>query len=121
MSSLDAQDIFASGPHSFRPAAWQRKIETRSFPGLAGTLLVDMGIAGRTIHQAGRLCAPTHAALVAIIDAIEAFHDAQTHTLIDNHAQTYQPVLMEHFELSTPIQRGNGFWCDYTCRYLQLP
>lgn len=120
MSRIDGQDIFGSAPHSFRVGAWERKLDRRSFPGLAGEVLVDMGLDGRTIHQAGRLCAATPAALAAILDAIKGLLDARTHTLVDNHGQTYQPVLLVYFEPSTPIQHGNGYWCDYTCRYLQL-
>ena len=121
MSSLDGNDIFNSGPHSFRPLAWQRQIERRSFPGISGELVLDMGMRSRRIVQQGRLQADTASSLAELAAAIEQFADGQTHVLVDNHGQTHSPVILESFEPATPFQQGRGFWCDYVIQYLQLP
>jgi hypothetical protein len=121
MSSLDGQDLFSSGPHSILPGPWQRSLERRSFPGIDGELVLDMGLRARLIRQAGRLRASTAVQLAELIGAIEAFLDGQSHTLVDNHGLTYPGVVLEQFEPTTAMRRGRGFWCDYACRYLQLP
>ncbi|GAH00463.1 unnamed protein product [marine sediment metagenome] len=56
-----------------------------------------------------------------LISQIEALLDGSLHTLVDNHAQTYANVLVEHFEPTTPIRSGRGLWCEYFIRYRQLP
>jgi len=84
-------------------------------------LIVDMGIGARAIVQTGRLTAATCDGLSSSVAAIEAFIDGRTHTLVDKQGQTHSPVILEQFELTTPIRVGRAYWCDYTCRYLQLP
>ena len=121
MSSLDGNSIFSSGPHSFRPMAWQRQLQRRSFPGLDGELVLDMGMRSRRIAQQGRLQASSASLLTALVAAIEQFVDAQPHQLMDNNGQSYPKVILETFEPTTPLQQGRGFWCDYTLNYLQLP
>lgn len=121
MSSLDGQNLFASGPHTFRLGPWERRLERRALPGLTGEVVIDLGVRGRAIHQAGRLCAANRQALQAVLSAVEASLDGRTHTLVDGHGQSYGAVMLEQFELTGPIRQGRGFWCDYACRYLQLP
>ena len=77
MSSLDGSNIFSSGPHSFRPLAWQRQLQRRSFPGLDGELVLDMGMRSRRIVQQGRLQASSASSLAGLVAAIERFVDAQ--------------------------------------------
>jgi hypothetical protein len=121
MSSLDGNNLFSSGPHSFRPLAWQRQLQRRSFPGLDGELVLDMGMRSRRIVQQGRLQASSASSLAALVAAIEHLVDVQPHLLLDNYGQTYSKVILETFEPTTPFQQGRGFWCDYTVNYLQLP
>jgi hypothetical protein len=121
MSSLDEQDIFGSGPHSFRACSWERCVERRSFAGVDGELVLDMGMRSRLILQQGRLQGANAAAVQSPISQIEAFIDGGLHTLVDNHGQSYPNVLVERFEPTTPVLRGREFWCDYTITYRQLP
>lgn len=121
MSTLDGQHLFDSGPHTLRPLSWQRQLERRSFAGLDGELVLDMGMRSRQIVQQGRLQAQTAEILQAQLAAIEAFQDGLTHALTDNHNVSYSKVLLESFEPATPLNRGRGFWCDYTLTYRQLP
>jgi len=113
--------LFSSGPCSVRPTSWQRQIERRTFAGLHGELVLDLGGRSRTIVQQGRLQAATAAGLHAILDSIAAHADGAFHTLIDNHGLSYPRVLLESFEPTTPVARGQAFWCDYTLTWRQLP
>lgn len=121
MSLLDGQDVFGAGPHSFQPGSWRRAMVKRSFAGVDGELLIDLGMRSRGIVQKGRLSGETAAALQTILEQIEAFLDGATHSLEDNHGRTFAPVVMESFECNTPVVRGREFWCDYTISYTQLP
>jgi hypothetical protein len=121
VSTLDGTSLFSSGPHAFRCGSWERCLQRRSFPGVDGELLIDGGLRSRTITQTGRLQADAAAGVASQIAAIEAMIDGAPHTLVDNHGRRFNRVVMEHFELATPLTRGRGCWCDYTIRYRQLP
>ena len=120
MSSLDNNNIFSSGPHSFQVQSWQRQLERRAISGLDGELILDMGLRARQIIQKGRLQSQTAQSLSTLRQATENFIDGKTHTLVDNHGNSFANVVMEKFEM-TPVQTGCGFWCDYTITYWQLP
>ena len=121
MSSLDGQNLFGSGPHSIRPGTWSRAMQHRSFPGIDGELVLDMGLRSRQIVQTGRLQAGTASAIHTLMSAVETKLDGSTHALIDDLGRTYSAVLVEKFEPTTPVRRGQSFWCDYTIVYHQLP
>jgi hypothetical protein len=40
---------------------------------------------------------------------------------VDNHGRHYTNVLLEQFEMATPVRLGRAAWCDYTITYRQLP
>jgi len=121
MSSLDTQDLFGSGPCSFVPGSWERQIDWRGFAGLDGLVGIDMGLRSRRIVQQGRLQADTIQLLHQQISTIESMLDGKIHSLVDNRDQSYPRVVLEHFEQTSPIQTGRGFWCEYVIHYLQLP
>jgi hypothetical protein len=121
MSTLDALDLFGSGPCAFRAGPWERATVRRGFAGLDGELVLDLGLRSRAIVQTGRLQAATSQAMAAIIRSIESTADGRCHSLVDNHGQVYPRVIVEEFQPTTPTSRGRGFWCDYTIRYRQLP
>lgn len=121
MSLLDQQDVFGSGPHSIRPCSPQRHLDHRSFAGIDGELVLDMGLRGRQIIQQGRLQAATANDMNTLLAQIEALLDGKLHTLVDNHSRQYLRVLVESFEPSTPVRQGRSFWCEYTIGYRQLP
>jgi hypothetical protein len=121
VSSFGGHDLFGSGPHAIRPGSWERSQRWRGFAGLDGELVIDDGLRGRSIHQAGRLRADSASALRALIEDVEQLIDGRTHTLLDNHGHVYTNVLLESFEPQTPLQKGRSYWCDYTARYRQLP
>ena len=121
MSTLDGQDLFASGPHEVRVGSRKRQSVRRGFPGLDGELQLDLGERARAIVQTGRLAAVSAAELQALVQQIDAFVDGAAHTLIDEHGRTHANVLLESFEPTTPLAASRGAWCDYEIRYRQLP
>lgn len=116
MILLDDQPVFA-GPTSLRAAGRARRLEPRTFGGLSGELLVDLGAAPGRLHQTGRLQAETTADLRDQIERAESFLDGAPHTLTDPHGRTWPGCVMESFELTTPVRRGRGFWCESEARY----
>ena len=121
MSSFNGVDLFGAGPHSFSLNGWPRQQVRRSFAGIDGEAVVDMGRRSRVIDQAGRLEASTAGELEALIGQIETYADGQAYCLIDNHGLSCETVILEQFELDGPIHTGRCIWCNYTIRYRQLP
>jgi len=121
MSSLDGQDLFGSGPHSFRTGAWEQALQRRAIPGLDGELVLSQGRRSRVIAQTGRLQATSASGLASLVAQVEARCDGRTHALVDSAGRTFTNVILERFELTSPIQRGRGFWCEYSIQYRQLP
>ncbi len=121
MSSLDGQNLFGSGPHSFQEGAWDRALLRRGFAGVHGELVLDLGLRSRAIEQNGRLQAVCADDLRTLITQIEGFIDGQEHQLVGNFGQTYLRVVLEQFKPTTPIRLGRGYWCEYTIHYRQLP
>jgi hypothetical protein len=119
MITLDDQEIFSTGPCSLQPGPLQRNIERRTVSGLSGEIILDLGPASRTLILKGWLQAATKADLLQTINAIETFVDGQTHILIDSNNRTWPDVVLEQFEQTSPIQLGRGYWCEYSCQFLQ--
>ena len=119
--TIDAMDLFSPGPAGLRAHSWQRQLERRTFPGLAGEMVLDLGARSRTIIQQGRLSAPTAAALHARLTQIHALADGLCHTLVDGDGHAYANVQLESFEPTTPVAHGRDYWCDYTLTWRQLP
>lgn len=120
MSTYAGIDLFASGPHHFAPGPWERCLQRRGFAGLDGELVLDLGLRGRNIVQAGRLQAPTAEELQAQLSAIEAICDGREHELIDALHRRYARAILEEFK-PQPIRHGRGLYGDYQILYRQLP
>ena len=121
MSMLDGVNLFVSGPHRFEIGSWSRQQQRRGFAGLDGEMVVDHGLRSRTIRQSGRLQADSPAALGGQLDDIDACIDGRTHILMDNHGRAFDRVMLECFDLTTPVQHGRAYWCEYAIQYRQLP
>ena len=121
MMTLDGQDLFSSGPCTLQAGPWQRNVERRSMAGLDGEMIVDMGLRGRRIILKGWLQRPTPQLLTQALEAIEAFVDGQRHLLVDSFGREFPDVLLEQCEQAGAIRRGRGYWCEYTCQFLQMP
>lgn len=121
MIRLDGQELFASGPAGLLPGPQARELRQRGLAGLDGLVVVDLGRRGREITQTGRLQADTLESLQDQFAAIEAFADGNEHSLEDDLGRRFPRVLLESFQLTTPIQRGRGYFCDYRAQYRELP
>ena len=121
MTLLDGQDLFGSGPSAIQGGGWERSLDRRGFPGVDGELILDHGLRSRTLVQTGRLQAVSASALHTLLHQVESFLDGQSHSLTDNHGQSYSRVVLERFEPTTPVRFGRGFWCEYQIVYRQLP
>jgi hypothetical protein len=121
MSTLDGVNLFVSGPNRFVIGSWSRHQQRRGFAGLDGEMVIDHGRRSRVIRQHGRLQALTASALAGQLEDIDDRIDGQTHTLMDNHGRTFQRVMLESFDLTTQVQHGRSFWCEYAIQYRQLP
>ena len=108
MSSYNGQDLFSSGPQSFRLGPWRRSLQRRGFAGVDGEMILDLGLRSRRIFQTGRLHADTSAGLKSLLDAINACCDSCEHALVDNYGESLPRVILENFELTTSVHRGRG-------------
>jgi hypothetical protein len=119
MSLLDEQDLFGSGPHEITVGSPARRLARRGFAGLDGEAVLDMGSRPREITQSGRLQADTSEELQEIVSRIEACLDGGLHTLEDNHGRVHASLIVESFQVATPLRRGRRFWCEYGIVYRQ--
>ena len=119
MITLDDQELFASGPCTLQPGPLQRSLDRRTVTGLSGEIIVDLGPRSRNLLLTGWLQAATQTDLLQTIAAIEAFVDGQSHSLAASDGRSWPGVLLEQFEQTSPIRPGRGYWCQYTCRFLQ--
>jgi len=120
MSSYAGENLFGSGPCAFRFGPWLRSMQMRAFAGPDGEAFLDLGLRSRSIVQTGRLQADAFQALQTQLDAVAARCDGTTHTLVDNHDQSHDHVLLARFEMTAPVRRGRGYYCDYEIEYRQL-
>jgi len=121
MSCFDGQDLFVSGPHSFRLGPWQRCLQRRGFAGVSGELVLDLGLRSRQVFQTGRLQADTAAGLQSLLDAISDYCDGAEHVLVDNYDTSFPRVILQRFEPASAVKHGRGYYCDYDIEYVQLP
>lgn len=121
-STVDEEELFASGPSGLLVGSWTRRLLRRELPGLDGEVVVDLGLRGRPLTQIGRLSAHSPLAFHSMLESIARFQDGRPHSLLDRHNTFYRNVLMLSFELTTPVTAGpDGLWADYRIEYLQLP
>ena len=121
MVKIDSQAIFGDSPAELEPQSWVREKLTKTFPGLDGELIIDLGKRSRKIIQTGKLIAGTISTINNQIEQIENLIDSNFHTLIDNHSRVFNRVQIENFTLKTPLKTGNGYHCKYEIVYRQQP
>ena len=119
-ATLDAADLFSSGPHEIAAGSPERAASERVFCGLAGALVVDLGRRPRTLVQQGRLSAPSAAALAQLEEAVEARVDGDVHELIGRDGTAYPYVRVERFTRRGPVEVGLRCHRAYEIRYTEL-
>lgn len=121
MIKIDSENVFGGSPAELKYKSWERENIVKTFPGIDGELIIDLGKRSRLIVQTGRLRAGNQSEIKQMITNIENLIDGSTHTLTDNYSNSYNNIIIENFELTSAIQAGPTFFCDYKITYRQLP
>jgi len=119
-TTLDDKALFDEQGLAVQIGSWQRTSVERSIPGLDGRISIDLGGRMRTICQRGLLRGAGRVEIRSRLDAIEAFLDGDTHTLMTADGQAYANVRVDAF---TPLRRktsGAGITVEYEMIYTQL-
>jgi len=92
----------------------------KAVAGLDGVLSIDMGERARKIRQRGTLRAQSRAQMNTRINAISAYMDGKTHTLVSNEGETFDNLRMDSFKVNRKRAGGGGMVVDYEIVYTQL-
>jgi hypothetical protein len=120
MSSFDHENLFASGPHTFRVGGLSLRHALQETPGSRGVQLSALGHYGRAIEQSGTLIADSPAALRTLAAAIEAKLDGVAHELVDDVSRAWPDVVMLSFDPGAVTPLGRRFGLGYRIQYLQV-
>lgn len=119
-TTLDNNAVFDENDLAIQVGSWQRQSVERTVAGLDGSASIDLGGRRRTIRQRGVLHATSQAALEERLDAIEAFLDGDTHTLVTAAGVSYANVRLDSFTLLDRSVSGVGIVVRYEIVYTQL-
>jgi len=119
-ATLDAAELFASGAHEIVAGSPERLSGERTFSGLAGALIVDLGRRPRTLVQRGRLSAASAESLAQLEAAIEARVDGAVHKLIARDGTEYPYVRLERFTRRGPVEVGLRYHRAYEIAYTEF-
>lgn len=97
--TLDGQAVFDEQELTIAVGSPSRASLEKTVAGLDGVLSIDLGARSRRMRQTGVLRAVSRIALNARLDAIAAFLDGQTHTLMTADGRTYDNLRMDSFQL----------------------
>ena len=118
--SLDGQVLFDEQQVEIEPGSFTRASIEQTVPGLDGILSIDMGSRGRKIKQMGILRASSRTQLNQRLDAILAFMDGNTHTLVTGSGEEFDNLRMDSFKIDNERAGGSGVVVDYEIVYMQL-
>jgi hypothetical protein len=119
-ATLDGQNLFDEQDMKIEQDSIGRDSIERTVPGLDGILSIDMGGRSRKIKQRGGLRAISRAHMDDRIDAILAYIDGDTHTLVIRNGEEFDNVRMDAFKVTEEKTSGSGLCCDYEIVYTQL-
>lgn len=117
--TLDGQNLFDKQCEIELSSPCRDSIE-KKVAGLNGILSIDLGARGRTIKQKGVLRAKSGAELTARLDAISAFIDGDTHTLLSQTGRQFDNLRMDVFKVSEQHTSGTSVEVDYEIAYTEL-
>jgi hypothetical protein len=98
----------------------RRESIERAAAGLDGVMSIDLGERGRKIKQRGELRARSKEELESRIEAISAFIDGDTHTMVGSKGETFENVRVDSVSVRNERVNGNGVVADYEIIYRQL-
>jgi hypothetical protein len=119
MTTYKTQDLFSSGPHTFRVRGLSQRHQLVEQPGADGARVVALGRTARTIEQFGVLYSDTAADLQARLDSIEAAMDGLPGELVDDLGRTWPRMVMVDFNPARIRRAGVRYAVNYTARYIQ--
>lgn len=117
---LDGQSLFDEQELKVEPGSLSRGSIERTMPGLDGVLSIDLGGYGRKVKQSGVLRAKSRSQMSERIDAISAYMDGSTHTLVTEDGQEFGNLRMDVFKVGKERTSGGGVDVDYEIVYTQL-
>jgi hypothetical protein len=118
--TLDGQSLFDGQELEIEPGSFGRDCVERAVPGLDGVLSVDLGGRGRNIKQSGILRASSRSQMNERINAISAYMDGDTHTLVADSGDEFDNLRMDVFKVTKERTSGGGVAIDYEIVYTQL-
>lgn len=119
-TTLDGKALFDEQELRIETGGFERASVERSVAGLDGTVSIDLGRRSRALRQHGVLRAVSRATLWARIDAIMAFIDGNTHTLVTADGRRYDHLRTDAFRLLDERTVGAGVVARYEIVYRQL-
>jgi len=117
---LDGQSLFDEQELKVELGSLSRGSIERTMPGLDGVLSIDLGGCGRKVKQSGVLRAKSRSQMSERIDAISAYMDGSTHTLVTKDGQEFGNLRMDVFKVGKERTSGGGVAVDYEIVYTQL-
>lgn len=118
--TLDGQNLFGSEQLIIEQLSVGRDFVERSAAGLDGVVSIDLGKRSREIKQKGVMRAVTKTQMNEKIDAISAFLDGDTHTLITADGDAIENLRLDVVKVTNERASGVGMVCDYEIVYRQL-
>ena len=118
--TLDGQDLFDEQQLEIETGSISRDSIERAVGGLDGVLSIDMGRRSRKIKQNGSLQVQSRMEMNNRINAISAYIDGKTHTLIRSDGEEIDNLRMDSFEVNKEQTGGRGIVVDYEIIYTQL-
>ena len=119
-ATLDGQNLFDQQELEIQPGSINRASIERAVSGLNGLLSIDLGKRSRRIKQQGTLRAQSRSQMQDRINAISAYLDGNTHTLMIGSDEMFENVRMDVFRVSKKRPAGGGVAVDYEIVYTQL-
>ena len=119
MSSYKSQNLFSSGPHTFRDHGFVLRHALLEAVGIDGARVVPEGKTARTITQAGALYADNPDQLHERIGAVEQAMDGLGGELIDNLERALPRMVMTEMRWSRVRRAGALYSVGYTLLYVQ--
>lgn len=119
-ATLDGQDIFAGLDFKIQVGTLRRSNIEKTVCGLDGVVSIDLGSRGRVIKQNGTLNAVSHKDMQCKIDAINAFIDGSSHTLMTDKGEVFDYLRIDSFKVCGERVSGCEVCCDYEIVYTQL-
>jgi len=118
--TIDGQLLFDEHDLQIEAGSWGRDSIERGMPGLDGVLSIDLGRRGRKVRQTGLLRAKSRQQMNERVNAISAFADGNTHTLVTNTGESLDNLRMDSFETEKERTDGIGIIVEYRIVYTQL-